>query len=69
MLSLEDLSSILVNNIAKLVDQIAVRVNSPALVVYKVALLIGQWLDVAVGILVKLTNNIADIEATAIVVE
>lgn len=69
VLCLEDLPAILVDDVAKFVDEVPFGVDSPALVVDQVALLIRQWLDVAIGILVELAYDVADIKAAAVVVE
>ena len=69
MLLLKDLSSVLVNDVALLVDQVASRVDWPSKVICQFTLLVSQRDDLTVSIFVELTQGISHIKSSATIVE
>lgn len=69
MLVFEELSSIFINYIAKLVNQVTTRVDSAAQIINEVSILISQWDDITLGVLIELTDGVNDVESPSVVVE
>jgi hypothetical protein len=69
VLSLKDLSPILVNHISKFVNQISLRVDSSAQVINKLAILVGLWLNISILVLINLAQAINYVKSSTIVVE